>query len=73
MTWNLRGGDKYQEDTVGADKLEAVEMLAAEMSRPGYVAQVILTEGHTMLVPMHAIDSVDVELVEGEPKFPWGK
>lgn len=71
VTWNLRNGNRYQEDTLGTDKLAATEQLAADMVRPGYIAQVILTEDHMKLIPLHAIDTVDVELVEGEPKFPW--
>lgn len=71
VTWNLRNGNSYREDTAGTDVLKAYELLMADMARPGYVANIVLAEGMVKLVPFHAIDTVSVALVKGKPQFPW--
>lgn len=69
--FNLHNGNTYRQDTVGVDVLKAYELLTVDMQRPGYVAQIIIDEGHVKLVPLHSIDTIDVVLVEGTPQFPW--
>jgi hypothetical protein len=71
ITTNTRNGNTYREDTVGKSVADGSERLAAEMGRPGYIHHVLVAGGHIKLIPMHALESIDVTLVEGEPQFPW--